>query len=116
MVMAHPPHLPSSIVRTYGDRAAANYTLHLSIYRSIFEDPFRLEDVLAQGLPMPVQISWGAQDRVLHPGGAAILKQLLPQATVVILPELGHVPQIEAPQKLAAMYLAWRAKLPAASR
>ena len=112
LVMTEVPRLPSSILRTYGERATGNYALHSRIYADIYHDPFRLEGALAGGLPMPVQIVWGEQDRVLHPGGAAILKALLPQADVQMLPGIGHVPQMEAPELVARNYLRWRSTLP----
>jgi pimeloyl-ACP methyl ester carboxylesterase len=45
----------------------------------------------------PVAILWGDKDTVTPPDQANDLKTLLPQATLTILPGLGHIPQIEDP-------------------
>lgn len=45
----------------------------------------------------PVAILWGDKDTVTPPEQANDLKTLLPQATLTILPGLGHIPQIEDP-------------------
>jgi pimeloyl-ACP methyl ester carboxylesterase len=45
----------------------------------------------------PVTILWGDKDTVTPLDQANDLKTLLPQATLTILPGLGHIPQIEDP-------------------
>jgi len=48
-------------------------------------------------IKMPVSILWGDKDSVTPLEQAHDLKGLLPQATLTILPGLGHIPQIEDP-------------------
>ena len=48
-------------------------------------------------MKVPVTILWGDQDTVTPLVQANDLKTLLPQATLTILPGLGHIPQIEDP-------------------
>lgn len=48
-------------------------------------------------LTMPAAILWGDKDTVTPLDQAHDLKTLLPQATLAILPGLGHIPQIEDP-------------------
>jgi len=48
-------------------------------------------------LKAPVAIIWGDSDTVTPLAQANDLKTLLPQATLTILPGLGHIPQIEDP-------------------
>jgi len=55
-----------------------------------------LEDLVAQ-LRMPVLIEWGGRDRAVHPDGARILGDRLPQAEIVVHPGVGHLPMLEAP-------------------
>jgi pimeloyl-ACP methyl ester carboxylesterase len=45
----------------------------------------------------PIAILWGDKDNVTPLDQANDLKTLLPQATLTILPGLGHIPQIEDP-------------------
>jgi pimeloyl-ACP methyl ester carboxylesterase len=48
-------------------------------------------------MKVPVTIIWGDKDTVTPLDQANDLKTLLPQATLTILPGLGHIPQIEDP-------------------
>ena len=48
-------------------------------------------------MKMPVTILWGDKDTVTPLEQAYDLKRLLPQATLTVLPGLGHIPQIEDP-------------------
>jgi pimeloyl-ACP methyl ester carboxylesterase len=50
-----------------------------------------------QNLRIPVALLWGDQDSVTPLEQARDLQQLLPQATLTLLPGLGHIPQIEDP-------------------
>ena len=48
-------------------------------------------------LKQPVVILWGDKDTITPVDQARDLKTLIPQATLTLLPGLGHIPQIEDP-------------------
>jgi pimeloyl-ACP methyl ester carboxylesterase len=48
-------------------------------------------------LKLPVAMLWGDQDEVTPLAQARDLQTLLPQASLTLLPALGHIPQIEDP-------------------
>lgn len=50
----------------------------------------------------PVLILWGARDTWILPKYAEAFKAQLPHATLIIYPDLGHVPMEEAPARTAA--------------
>ncbi len=50
-------------------------------------------------LTMPVHLIWGADDRITPPSVAEEFKHMLPNATLVYLPECGHAPMMENPQE-----------------
>jgi pimeloyl-ACP methyl ester carboxylesterase len=50
-----------------------------------------------QNLKLPVTLLWGDQDSVTPLWQARDLQTLLPQATLTLLPGVGHIPQIEDP-------------------
>jgi len=60
--------------------------------RAELEDPFD-----ADAIKVPVTVIWGEADRLCMPAGAGELGELLPHATVTMLPGVGHTPQVEAP-------------------
>ena len=64
-----------------------------------------------KGLQTPTFIVWGDHDRALHYSGAEILHQLMPNSQVLIMPDMGHVPMLEAPSKTAADYVVFRDSL-----
>ena len=48
-------------------------------------------------LKIPAAILWGDKDNVTPADQARDLNTLLPQAKLILLPGLGHIPQIEDP-------------------
>lgn len=68
--------------------------------------PFRLERVQA-----PVLLVWGERDVMVSPSGAERVLAALPQTEVELLPGVGHCPQIEAPDRLAELLLAFPANV-----
>ncbi len=52
--------------------------------------------------PKPLELAWGLRDPVAVPAVLEGLQELRPQVGVTGLPEVGHYPQIEVPERLAA--------------
>jgi pimeloyl-ACP methyl ester carboxylesterase len=48
-------------------------------------------------IDVPITIVWGSEDRILPVGMAKELKRLLPEATLEIIPDCGHLPHAEKP-------------------
>jgi len=59
---------------------------------------------LAQ-LTMPVLLVGGAQDRCTPPAAVQALAQVLPDAQTLLLPHVGHWPQLENPDGFDAALL-----------
>jgi len=57
----------------------------------------------------PVLLLHGAADRLVPVAAAAAAGRTHPSWSVVILPRVGHVPQLEAPRECAAEIIAWLA-------
>jgi pimeloyl-ACP methyl ester carboxylesterase len=49
----------------------------------------------------PTLVIWGAQDRLIHATAAQTFDERLPNADVVILDGVGHIPMEEAPEATA---------------
>lgn len=108
-VMVHPPFLPWSVKHVLAARAIANYGLHARIFRDLSQSwsTAALEPRVT-GLATPTLIVWGERDRATDVSGAEILHQLMPRSQVVIMPDVGHLPHLEAAKPTAAAYLAFR--------
>lgn len=108
-VMSDPPWLPYSVKRVLGERAAANYPLHVKIFRQMGQEA-PVEDLAAR-IDTPALIVWGTEDRALNPKGADALRAIMPNARAILMPGIGHLPMIEAVRQSAEDYLAFRHNL-----
>ncbi len=52
--------------------------------------------------PGPLAFAWGRRDPVATPRVVEGLRQLRPTAPVITFPDVGHYPQIERPDRIAA--------------
>lgn len=53
---------------------------------------------------IPTMIMWGKEDRVLDVSAVDAFKQAIPNATVHIFDEVGHLPMVEIPNESAEVY------------
>jgi abhydrolase domain-containing protein 6 len=107
-VMTAPPYIPGPVKQALAERAAANYDLHARIFDELWKEwqAAPLEGLVA-GLRTPTRIVWGDKDRLLHISGATVLKQAIPNSSVLELPGIGHLPMMEAPQTVADDFIAF---------
>ena len=108
LLTAQPLMIPRPFFDVLAQERIKNYALEERIFKQLAADS--VEERI-RGLAIPALIAWGQQDRVLHPGSAGILQMLLIKSEVVMLPGVGHLPMIEAPEKCALDYLRFRATL-----
>jgi pimeloyl-ACP methyl ester carboxylesterase len=98
---ADPERLSDSVVDRYYDLLLAPGNRGASIERmrqSVLEDPVPLlRQIRARTL-----LLWGKKDRLIPHANAAEFLASLPNATLVTFPDLGHVPQEEAPAESLA--------------
>jgi len=66
-------------------------------------DFLRESDLLS--LRLPIQLLWGAHDRLLPEGTLPFFRRALPSAGLTLLPDCGHLPHLEAPGTLARALL-----------
>ena len=76
--------------------------------RSLFAANTRAAWDTLRDLRPPVLLLHGEQDRLVSVASARAAAARNPQWTVNILPRLGHIPQVEAPDVVAASILSWR--------
>lgn len=112
--MSKPPPLPGVTRQYLARRAVQDYPLHKRIFEDLNKiDPDRDPrlDGHVKDLPTPALIVWGEEDRLLHYSGAKVLDALMPNAEVVILPGIGHLPMLEDPWRTSRDYIAFRERL-----
>jgi pimeloyl-ACP methyl ester carboxylesterase len=108
LVTAKPFMIPRPFLDVVAQDRIKNYALEQRIFKQLAADS--VEERI-RGLAVPSLIVWGQQDRVLHPGSAGILQMLLIRSEVVMLPDVGHLPMLEEPERCALDYLRFRATL-----
>lgn len=54
---------------------------------------------LLPAIATPTLLIWGEEDKITPPGVAREFKSLLPQATLIMLSQCGHVPMMERPKE-----------------
>ena len=107
-VSAVPLPIPRRFLDVLAQERIRNHELERRIFKQLAEDSIEQR---VRGLATPALIVWGAQDRVLHPASAGILQMLLTRSEVVLMPEVGHLPMLEQPERSALEYLRFRSTL-----
>lgn len=69
-------------------------------------DPFDLERIAC-----PVQLVWGDHDVMVFRSGAKRVLAAVPDASLTVIEDCGHCPQVEAPDRLADLVLEFPAAL-----
>ena len=108
MVTAVPLPIPRRFLDVVAQERIRNHDLEQHIFKQLAQDSVEQR---VRGLATPALVVWGAQDRVLHPGSAGILQQLLTRSEAILMPGVGHLPMLEQPEKCALDYVIFRAKL-----
>lgn len=70
------------------------------------------EPLDARAVSCPVSLVWGDLDRLVPVRGARRLADDLPDGELVVLPGVGHCPQVEQPRRVADLVDALAARLP----
>ena len=93
---------PTTLSAEQRAAAAANFQA-LAVYSGTqnMSDP-KLRRRLAR-VNIPVLVVWGESDRVIDPDYGRAYAQSFPHARFALIPEAGHLPQIEQPERLLAL-------------
>ena len=107
-VMYHPPYIPKTIQAVFAQDSIANRDLHSHILAQIVTDNVESHAAMVAQHDIPTLIVWGEEDNILKPETGQLMQTLMPQAKVVMMPEVGHVPMVEAVEQTADDYKGFR--------
>lgn len=110
LVFAQPPFLPYPILKSTEMDALRLAGSNQRLWNAQLKDRYLLDARVAQ-IKQPVFALWGTDDQVFDVSGAGVLRERLPQARVVTLPGVGHLPMMEKPGDSAAAYADYLAGL-----
>ena len=101
-----PPYVPGPILNSWmrTEVAVAEKNARIwDVVHTMSKAPTVLE--LAPSLTMKTLIMWCSSDRIFHVSGADELSKRLKRPELSILKECGHVPMLDRPDSVAAVYL-----------
>jgi pimeloyl-ACP methyl ester carboxylesterase len=112
---ADPQALSEATVGRYHDLLLAPQVRAAMLAR-LSQRPSALSSDAARGLSpvsLPVLLLWGERDRLIAPTRAQDFLRLMPQARLVLLPGVGHLPHEEAPATSLPVLLSFLLSHPA---
>lgn len=111
LVMSKPPYIPKTVQAVFAQESIANRDLQAKIIDQVLEDNVEARAQVVAEHDIPTLIVWGTEDKVLKPETAELMVELMPNAKVIMMPEVGHVPMIEAVKDTASAYIEFRQQL-----
>lgn len=105
LLMNTPPVLPEStksgMLRPYID--------NVQHYQQVWNIVGLYGNVVKTMKPNPVRtlILWGKRDQVFDAGGVPALAKKFPNNRIALMPEVGHLPMLDAPARVAQQYIAF---------
>jgi abhydrolase domain-containing protein 6 len=105
-VFSTPPDIPRVVKKLLVEEAQRHKPSNERIFKQISAEIGGLEPDLSK-IKSRTLVLWGGHDRVLDVSSVEVLKKGLPDCTVVIMKNCGHLPMIERPQEAAEHYLAF---------
>ena len=107
-VMYKPPYVPKSVKAVFAQERINNKELDAKILQQIVTDSVEERAKIIAKYNIPTLVVWGEKDQVIKPETVNVIKEIIPQAQVIIMPEVGHVPMVEAVKDTANDYKAFR--------
>ena len=101
------PYVPSFVIKCLAQDAVNSIGLNNKLFHQVHlvkQDKIEFEQAIECSLQQylgPIEVVWGNSDEILHPQGANVLANELPNTKVLNLDNVGHLPMLEQPKKLA---------------
>ena len=112
-VMYQPPYIPKSVKAVFAQERIANKELDAKILEQIVTDNVEERAKIIAQYKIPTLVVWGDKDQIIKPETVNLIKQIIPQAQVIMMEDVGHVPMVEALDETADNYKAFRSILEA---
>ena len=110
-VMYQPPYIPKSVKAVFAQERIKNKELDAKILQQIITDNVEERAKVIAKYNIPTLVVWGEKDQVIKPETVNVIKEIIPQAQVIMMKDVGHVPMVEARDETADNYKAFRSIL-----
>lgn len=107
-VMYKPPYLPKSVQAVFAQERINNKELDAKILEQIVTDNVEERAKIIAQYNIPTLVVWGDKDQVIKPETVNLIKKIIPQAQVIMMKDVGHVPMVEAVDQTAEDYKRFR--------
>ena len=107
-VMYKPPYLPKSVKAVFAQERINNKELDAKILEQIVTDNVEERAQIIADYNIPTLVVWGEKDQFIKPETVNVIKDIIPQAQVIMMEDIGHVPMIEAVEQTAEDYKGFR--------
>ncbi len=109
-VMSDAPFMPWPIPAVLERKAIARQDLNARIFKDMMASKEQMGsaekmNTMLESINTPSLVIWGKEDRVLDVSSVDVMKAHMPNVKAVILPDVGHVPMLEAPQVVAQTFV-----------
>ncbi len=107
LVMTRKPWIPGYVKRAMEREMLNRESLNDEIFSNLLESFHTLTEgrprfeTLLEGCQSRILALWGREDQVLHVSSTEVIKQVRPDAEIVIMNDIGHAPMMEAPKLTA---------------
>ena len=95
------PFIPWPAKAVLAEKTFEHAAFNQYIFKALRDERYVPLEPLLGDISQPVLIIWGEHDRVLDVSSIDVMKPLLPQAEVVVMPDTGHIPMLERPTETA---------------
>ncbi|MDX1692749.1 MAG: alpha/beta hydrolase [Ketobacteraceae bacterium] len=101
--MEQPPFIPWPFSAVSAKKMADRYHKNQKIWQDITSDhDYEFKEIVRR-IQAPTLIVWGRQDRVIDYRNGAVYQQLIGNAELKVLDNVGHAPMIEVPGRTASL-------------
>jgi len=102
LVFVTPPQFPKPIIQHFANELKPRIEFLNALIKQVQEGKdFRLNEK-AQAIEIPCLVIWGKEDQIVPIEYGNAYRQALPNASLVELENIGHSPQLEAPEQVQA--------------
>lgn len=100
-VMEKPPFIPAAITKVEAEKAASRIDINQKIFKDLRSDLEKGMEGQLKNIQAPALLIWGDQDRAINVANIDKYAQLIPKATKLVMPGIGHLAMIEVPEESA---------------
>jgi len=106
-VIENKPFIPAAIAKVEAEKSVSRIKINQKIFKDIRNDLNKGLDKEFSNISAPVLLIWGDQDRAINAKNIDKYAELIPNASKLVLQDIGHLAMVEVPKITAQKALAF---------